>query len=143
MQKPDRSRPTPDAGPSGSFAADGSWQGFFDHPSATERYVSLLVRSRLASKLSPAQFADTIRSSPHRMAFPSVNLGEWDALTAWAQWPLAPIRSGAEEAVKRCGGGPEGHWSGGAWLSGHHERREGPFVPGATQEIEWIETEGT
>lgn len=78
----------------------------------TTNLVQSLVRAR--DFHSPASICRLIRDSPCQDAFPCLNL--WETLTSRDSWRLAPTSTSAEEAVKRQGRGPRGHWEDGLWL---------------------------
>ncbi len=106
---------TPEFTSPGAFLPDGCWndRGQMHHRGAVDRLVRELVRQRRLLSLTPAQAAKAIGASSQAIAFP--NWRQWESCGHWA---LAWTNTAAEDAVKRSGRSPAGHWCSGQFQSG-------------------------
>ena len=95
----------------GAFTADGSWRPG-GVPGKVSRCVQALVVKRHEG-LPTEDAAKAVREAGVTQAFP--NLENWERASSWA---LARTSTSAEEAVKRAGLGPLGHWCGERWWRG-------------------------
>lgn len=107
----------------GAFRADGTWD-FDAHPPEDRKhtlhwFVDMLVtRRKRTPDAPPSLFVARIKASPYQHAFP--NIERWLALETQVRginertfWPFVQTSTSAEECVKRCGNGSNGHWCGG------------------------------
>jgi len=100
----------------GSFTLNGGWNPHADVESESETHIRILIRTREASNLSPADLAAVI-DERYALAFPNRYL--WVAFDSYDDWPLVPTSSSAEEAVKRSGRGAlqGAGWRAGRWVA--------------------------
>ena len=94
--------------PDGSFNPEAGWA----QQGPADALVRSLVRQRRGG-LGLSQAVNLIRSAGALGAFPSIE--QWETC---GTWPAALAQTSAEEAVKRAGGGNDGHWCGGIWSHG-------------------------
>jgi len=117
--------------PDGSFNEEAGWA----QQGPAHALVASLVRQRRAGALTPEGAASLIHAARASVAFPS--LDQW---ATCGPWPACWTQTASEEAVKRAGYGPGGHWCGQQWAAGSEkacddERHRGHHEPEETRKL--------